>query len=506
MDDTWHGSGDAVHKDSKRRGRKPVHRMPIEVRSADAFVTALSTRQPFGFGETTVDRLPHVFVTIEAALDGDRTRGIAADHAIPKWFVKDPQKSAREDIEDIIATVQQALAVAEDLEPAPTVFDAWRGLYRRMQDWAAGAGHPPLLATFGASFVERALIEAHCRTRGVSVGTALRRGSLGLGLGDLHPELADRAAADLLPEDPCRSVAIRHTVGLSDPLTEADVGTPAGDGLPESLAAYLRDDGVDHVKCKVAGDPDADLTRLRRIADVLETHCQGYVVTLDANEQYCSVGGLRELWRAISADDALTSFRESILCVEQPLAREVALTAGTAEALAAWPDRPPLIVDESDGRIESCRRALACGYAGTSHKNCKGVFKGVANACLLEHRRRTANEGPHLLTAEDLTTIGPVSLLQDMAAVATLGIMHAERNGHHYFRGLAAFPEDIQAAVLAAHGDLYRPHDAGFPTLAIEDGRVPLDSVVDAPFGVDFPLEPSRFTPLSEWSPDRLGR
>ena len=58
-----------------------------------------------------------------------------------------------------------------------------------------------------------------------------------------------------------------------------------------------------------------------------------------------------------------------------------------------------------------------------------------------------------MLTAEDLTTVGPVALQEDLAVVATLGIEHVERNGHHYFRGLSMFPRDAVDPVVAHHED-----------------------------------------------------
>jgi hypothetical protein len=62
---------------------------------------------------------------------------------------------------------------------------------------------------------------------------------------------------------------------------------------------------------------------------------------------------------------------------------------------------------------------------------------------------------PLILSGEDPTNIGPVALMQDLAVMATLGIEHVERNGHHYFAGLSAFPGDIQQAVISAHPNLY---------------------------------------------------
>jgi hypothetical protein len=90
-----------------------------------------------------------------------------------------------------------------------------------------------------------------------------------------------------------------------------------------------------------------------------------------------------------------------------------------------------LIIDESDAELDSLPRALALGYHGTSHKNCKGVFKGIANACLLEALRRQSGGDRLVMSGEDLANIGPVALLQDLAVVATLGVSSVERNGHH---------------------------------------------------------------------------
>ena len=142
-------------------------------------------------------------------------------------------------------------------------------------------------------------------------------------------------------------------------------------------------------------------------------------------------------------------------------------------------------------RIGDLPRALALGYAGTSHKNCKGIVKGIANACLLAKRRR---DGEHVvLTGEDLCNLGPVALLQDLALMALLGIEHVERNGHHYYRGLSVWPEDWQRAVLAQHGDLYERHREGFASVLIREGRIQLGSVNAAPFGVRTLFDPSPF-------------
>jgi len=94
-----------------------------------------------------------------------------------------------------------------------------------------------------------------------------------------------------------------------------------------------------------------------------------------------------------------------------------------------------------------------------------------------------------------LCNLGPVTLLQDFAMMAMLGVEHVERNGHHYYRGLSLWPADWQDAALAAHGDLYRKHRDGFACLHIREGRVALGSVNPAPLGVKPLFDPSRFEP-----------
>jgi hypothetical protein len=182
----------------------------------------------------------------------------------------------------------------------------------------------------------------------------------------------------------------------------------------------------------------------------------------------------------------------------------VALQPLTAEALLAWRDRPPIIIDESDAEAGILKVALEAGYAGTSHKNCKGVFKGIANACLLAHRQRTSSSGALHMSAEDLSNTGPVALLQDLAVVATLGITHAERNGHHYFSGLSQFPAEVQSASLEAHGDLYEDH-GGYPIIKVRAGRLQIGTLIDAPFGVGFEVDLNQSTPFEEWEFSSLG-
>lgn len=467
--------------------------MSIRILTTDLHVLPMQTRMPFRYGIATLTKLPHLFVRIEAEVDGRRSVGIAADGLAPKWFTKNPATSAAHDTAEMLEVIQHACALATTIAPATSVFGLWHALYTAQGAWGEEREYPPLLWNFGVSLVERALIDAFCRTTGTNVALALRDGTLGFDPTVLHAELLGRTPIDLLP--PRRTTLIaRHTVGLSDPLTDDDIaaGERLDDGLPQSLAASARAYGLTHFKIKINGDHERDLARLGRIAAVLDEMAPGYVFTLDGNEQYHDVAPFQAFWESLHADRTLAGMLKRLLFVEQPFHRNVALGDDTGSALRAWHNRPPIIIDESDGAIDSFARALELGYSGTSHKNCKGVFKGAANACLAAARKQTTDTGP-LISGEDLSNVGPIALLQDLAVMAALGIKHVERNGHHYFAGLSMFAEDVQNQVVEHHGDLYRRHERGFATVDIRNGQIDVASVAAAPFGYSMPFDVGAF-------------
>jgi hypothetical protein len=262
------------------------------------------------------------------------------------------------------------------------------------------------------------------------------------------------------------------------------------DGLPASLEASIRAYGLRRFKVKVSGELEFDLDRLGRVREVLAEATRGDCrITLDGNEQFADVSVLRAFWEELSARRETAGLCALTDYVEQPLPREVTLSAETAAGLAVWPGRPAVIVDEADDSLDAVARAIEAGYDGGSFKSCKGVFKGIANACLLAQLRREDPARRLIYSAEDLSTIGPVGLLADLAVIATLGIDEPERNGHHYLRPLADLPASVHEETLRHHGDLFTRHADGSGVLKIQQGKIDLGSVVAAPFGVGCPCD-----------------
>ena len=84
------------------------------------------------------------------------------------------------------------------------------------------------------------------------------------------------------------------------------------------------------------------------------------------------------------------------------------------------------------------------------------------------------------VSAEDLTCQAGLGIQQDTALVATLGLTHAERNGHHYVEGFGSASDAEAERFAAAHPDLYRKR-GGHVGLAFERGTLPTASLLSAP-------------------------
>jgi len=294
-------------------------------------------------------------------------------------------------------------------------------------------------------------------------------------------------------------------VGLVDPLDDADLpqSDRINDGLPETLADYLRDDGIRLLKLKVSGDADADLERFERIAALTGRLDRAFGITIDGNEQFRALSDFAAFMDKLRASPALSELYRSTLFIEQPLDRAVTLQTSLDDQAMAMIGKP-LLIDEADGWTGAYRDATALGYRGVSHKNCKGVVRTLLNAMLVAQRNRTVESG-HFQSAEDLTCLPVVSFQSNLAVVAALGIKHAECNGHHYFNGLRHLPKGEAAAALAAHPGLYRQDGADI-RLAIHGGELDLGTLQVPGMGFSvLPQMDKRIDP-SDWTFDMLKR
>jgi len=459
--------------------------MEIRIGSVDLERFDASTRMPFKYGIATMTHLPHVFLRVDALFDGVIQKGISADHLPPKWFTKDPEKDPLEEIEDMLLVIGNAGELAQRIT-SDSVFNFWHELYQQQDHWATNSSIPPLLAHFGTSLIERALIDAFCRHQGHTFAHLLHENAFGICWESIRPELKGKEPKDLFPP-PLESITIRHTVGMADPLTEEEISEDERihDGLPQSLESCIQFYGVNHFKIKVNGQLEPDIERLSAIENLFNRlNLADFAFTLDGNEQFHEVSNFRAFWNSLQESERMRTFFEHLVFVEQPFHRDLALTEAIGEALKSWTQAPPIIIDESDATLDSAFTALQLGYSGTSHKNCKGVFKGIINRAMIHQRNLEAGSSRYLMSGEDLANIGPVANHMDLVVQACLGNASVERNGHHYFKGLSLFNASIQESALNNFPEMYVSEN-NYVRLKIQNGVLPVHELLGFAFGTD---------------------
>jgi hypothetical protein len=479
----------------------------VKVVHACCGIRNVFARMPFRFGVVTMRAAPLLTLAVEIEDSaGRRATGYAADFLAYRWFDKRPEKSLADNCRDLLASVDEAQGLYLDAanEGYDTPFALWRATYPEIERRALARDFNRLGASFGASMLERSVIDALGRMTDQPFA-ALVRGGLGIDLGSLCAELRGREISGLVPKPPLERLHVRHTVGLVDPIIAADRREAAvDDGLPETLEDYLVRDGIRYLKIKVSGQLDADLARLQAIAAVLDRRDRAFHLSLDGNEQYRQPDDFLDLVARIKATPALARLYEQIMFIEQPLDRAVALDPAVKPALSALSREKPVIIDEADGWLTAFREAIDLGYRGTSHKNCKGIYKSLHNLALAALRNEQTGRPELFLSAEDLSNVPVVALQADLAAVALLGISHVERNGHHYFRGLGHLGEAEKADALARHPDLYeRRGDEVF--LRITDGMLSCASLQVPGMGFAALPDMASLTPVDEWDFASLG-
>jgi hypothetical protein len=412
---------------------------------------------PFRFGAVTVNGAPEAVVHVEIEFeDGRRAAGASAELMVPKWFNKDAKLSP----DETVAQLRCALHFARELYLKHT-FDSAFGLHAACYDHqiarCARADIPALAAGYGPAELDKAILDALLRAQGKDIYTGLKENIAGLDA-RLTPDI-DNAVIDtfLTSRNPASRILIRHTVGMLDPV--------------DDLATIHAATGCRYFKIKLSGDPSVDRDRLAVIVGALDGMGIDYRITLDANEQYPSRKALAALVDALLNDVAFAAVAQRLLYIEQPLPREMTWDMPLGDLGKSF----AFIIDEADSSYDAFPRALNLGYRGISSKSCKGLYKSLLNGARAAHWN-TTGAARAFLTAEDLTCQAGLAIQQDTALIAFHGLVHAERNGHHYVNGFSNVAGAEAQEFLAAHPDLYEQAQ-GTVRLAVHDGAIQFGSL-----------------------------
>jgi hypothetical protein len=434
----------------------------LAVRNIDFFERVVDFSRPFRFGAVVLTTAQQLFVRVEIEIEGGETVvGASAEMLVPKWFDKRAHLSLDQTVDELRRSLEISRALYLGGSDLDTAFGHHASHIAAQVEACAREDIPSLAAIFGPAEIDKAIIDALLRSAKIDFFKGMSGNIAGLDA-RLAPDLGNEDVAQFLAQ--CRRldrVAIRHTVGLDDAID--------GEG---GVADIEQNAGARFFKLKLAGDPEADAKRLSRIGRVLAKLGYDTRVTLDANEQYSDFASLQHLMDRLQSDTALGPIASRLLYIEQPMPRDLTLPLG---ALSAF----DFIIDEADDSYGAFPAARLLGYRGISSKSCKGFYKSIINATRAAKWNQASDK--FFITGEDLTCQAGLSVQQDLALGALIGITHMERNGHHYVDGFAETPEEEANAFLAAHPDLY-VRDDGRVGLAIHDGDLLTKSLVKPGF------------------------
>ena len=283
---------------------------------------------------------------------------------------------------------------------------------------------PELAVLLAASPIESALFDAHGKAAGTSSYKLLSPEHLP---GDLSAYLgADYAGihlSDLISDSPTESMPLYHLVGALDPLSDAEVTEPIGDGLPETLAQWIERNGLTHLKIKLDGaDLQWDAHRVQETYRVAFGQSPiEWSFSLDFNERCEDEDYVLRLLDQLAAENP-----EALRCVqyiEQPTHRDLESHPELTMHQAA--ERRPVVIDESLIDLKSLRTAVAQGYSGIALKACKGHSEALLLGAVARHENL-------YLCVQDLTCVG-ASLLHSASLAAHIpGVAAVESNGRQY--------------------------------------------------------------------------
>jgi L-alanine-DL-glutamate epimerase-like enolase superfamily enzyme len=227
----------------------------------------------------------------------------------------------------------------------------------------------------------------------------------------------------ILPK-PKPQIAMFHSVGGADAVLPSELKQRLNDGMPETLAEWIKFNGLTHIKIKLQGeDLKWDIERTINIDRVAsETRPKiGWKYCVDFNERCPNVEYVLEYLRKVK--ELTPAGFDRILYLEQPTARD--LKANRQNVMSQAAKLRPVVIDESLVDLESLLLAREMGYTGVALKACKGQSQAMLMAA-------AAQKYKMFLTVQDLTCPG-ASLIHSVGiATHVPGVAGIEANARQY--------------------------------------------------------------------------
>ena len=120
--------------------------MKLSLKEATLHLQNSYTRMPFRYGNACLTACPQATLRVIIEANGTRQAGYAGDMLPPGWFDKAPEKSYRQQIDEMIEVIDVARgAYLRTFEKPTAFFPACREAYQEVQAHAKKRGLPLLL-------------------------------------------------------------------------------------------------------------------------------------------------------------------------------------------------------------------------------------------------------------------------------------------------------------------------------------------------------------------------
>ena len=240
----------------------------------------------------------------------------------------------------------------------------------------------------------------------------------------LNKDFKGESPAQYILTKPKPRVSMFHSVGGADAVLPSELKQRINDGMPETLAEWIKFNGLTHIKIKLQGeDLKWDIERTVNIDRVAsETRPQtNWQYCVDFNERCPNVDYVLEYLRKVKEQTPLGFNR--ILYLEQPTARD--LQSNRQNVMHQANKLRPVLIDESLVDLETLLLAREMGYTGVALKACKGQSHAMVMAA-------AAQKYKMFLSVQDLTCPG-ASLLHSIGIAAHVpGVAGVEANARQY--------------------------------------------------------------------------
>ncbi|HQU47093.1 MAG: hypothetical protein B7Z73_13925 [Planctomycetia bacterium 21-64-5] len=409
----------------------------ISLKSVTVEQERIGYRAPIKFGGRVVTDavLMHVYAVVETR-DGRRARGFGSMPMSNIWAWPTREVPAEKTLAAAIELGCRLVAEADQYRgqghPLDITTDLAGTHEATTQDVVRSMGieepMPRLAQLVAASPIEAAIHDGFGKALGLNSYNALGPEFVSRDLSawlndDFRGEYLDRYTL----REPKPRMPLYHLVGALDPLTDADVQQPIGDGLPETLGQWINADGLTHLKIKLNGDDlNWDVERVlgverEAVAAQTARGCREWHYSLDFNERCADVSYVLDFLRQIEERNPAALAR--VHYIEQPTHRD--LKAHPHHRMHAAAKIKPVVIDESLIDFESLLLSREMGYSGVALKACKGQTEALLMGA-------AAQKYGMFLCVQDLTCPGASFLHSASISARVPAVAAIEGNARQY--------------------------------------------------------------------------